>query len=61
MIFYESVVLIKKVKCIEEKIKLLRNQMHKLLHKNKSLTAKEVINISQKLDKTLNQYHKFKK
>ncbi|WP_242620504.1 aspartyl-phosphate phosphatase Spo0E family protein [Senegalia massiliensis] len=46
---------------IEEKIELLRNQMHNLLHKNSSLNIKEIVDISQELDEILNLYYKIKK
>ncbi|NBI07746.1 aspartyl-phosphate phosphatase Spo0E family protein [Senegalia massiliensis] len=43
---------------VENKITSLRNQMHKLIHKNSFITTSEVVNVSQKLDEALNQYYK---
>jgi len=45
---------------VENEITLLRNQMHKLIHRNNFRTTSEVVNISQKLDEALNQYYKIK-
>ncbi|WP_130806121.1 aspartyl-phosphate phosphatase Spo0E family protein [Senegalia massiliensis] len=45
---------------VESKITSLRNQMHKLIHKNSFITTSEVVTASQKLDEALNQYYKLK-
>lgn len=45
---------------VENKITSLRSQMHKLIHKNSFITTSEVVNVSQELDKVLNQYYKIK-
>ncbi|MDK2920188.1 MAG: Spo0E like sporulation regulatory protein [Candidatus Petromonas sp.] len=42
----------------EMKIQILRNKMHELIEQKKDLLSPEIINISQKLDKILNEYHK---
>lgn len=45
---------------VENKITSLRSKMHNIIHKNNFVTTYEVVNVSQELDRVLNQYYKIK-
>ncbi len=45
---------------LEKEIEFLRQRMHKLIEKDSTLISKEILDISQRLDKILTEYHLIK-